>query len=578
MSTSTSSTSSSYSVNSSTAGGVLRITGLNSGIDVDSVVKSMLTADQTKIDQAKQQQQLVTWKQEEYQDIISDIKDLQSTYFDVSNRSNYLLSSSNYNNTTVTSSASTTVGAKASSTATLGTYKVLVKQLAQAATITGTVSSSSSDEVNSSTKLTDLGITQGNVSIALSYGDTNSTTSTTVAFEVTDSSTVQNLMDAIKSQTGGAVTAKFNELTGEFSLQTSDTGSSSSLEIGDISSELSSKLGLSSNDTPTNGKDALVAIKEPNSDNYVVSKQSSNNFTVNGVTYSISDVNSDNSNIVETNVGGKFSTLGTNDDPTSISVAQDTSKIHDLISNFLDKYNDLVDKIQTKLTEKKDYDYPPLTDAQKAEMSDTQISNWETKAKQGILRDDNNLENLLTSLRQAFTSPVLDSSGNSVSTVYFGSVGNNALGIDTSDDYTQGSKITITDDNQFTEMLADHADEIMKLFTSSSDSTDSTENFKQSGIFERINQIISDNVGTIGTTLNSGILTKYANLQDDYSVGGGGGTGTLPDQIYTQQVLINNLTDQMNDDQTKYYNQFSALETAMQELSSQQSVISSYFS
>lgn len=118
----------------------------------------------------------------------------------------------------------------------------------------------------------------------------------------------------------------------------------------------------------------------------------------------------------------------------------------------------------------------------------------------------------------------------------------------------------------------------MKLFTSTSTSKDTDEKFSQSGIFQRMSKILTDNVGTIGSTYNSGTLTKYANLQDDYSVNGGSGTGTLPDQIYMQQLLVTNLKSKMSSDQTKYYNQFTQLEVAMEQLNSQQSALSMYIS
>lgn len=565
------STSSSMPVGATGAGGgnMLRITGLNTGLDIDAMVKKMLTADQTKVDQAKQQQQLIQWRQEAYQSIIKDVKDLQNTYFDITNSTSYLLSSNSYNNMTASSSDATTVSGKASATATAGNYKILIKQLASAANLTGSQISAQS---GSATKLSDLGIS-GNISLALDYNNGGTAGSKTVTFTATDSSTIQDLEDAIKNQTGGAVTAKFNELTGQFSIQTSTTGSSSTISVTDNNGVLS-KLGIT--DKTGTGNDALVAIKEPGSSSYIVSRQSSNNFTVNGVTYSISDVNSTNSDISKDKVGQSVVVDAVADSPVSISVTQDTSKVHDLITNFIDKYNNLVGEIQDKLSEKKDYDYAPLTDAQKEEMSDTDITNWENKAKEGILRNDDNLQQLLDNLTSAFNTPVVDSSGKSVSTIYFGSIGDNALGIDTSDDYSEGAKLSITDEQKFTDALNNHADEIMKLFTTTSDSTDATDKFNQSGIFQRISDIIDKNVGVIGTTLNSGTLTKYANLQDDYSVTGGSGTGTLPDQIYQQQLLINTLTDRMNDDQTKYYNQFTQLEVAMEQLNAQQSTLSLY--
>lgn len=624
------STSSSMPVGTTGAGGgnMLRITGLNTGLDVDAMVKKMLTADQTKVDNAKKQQQLIQWRQEAYQSIIKDVKDLQSAYFDVTNSSNYLLSSNSYNNMTATSSDATIASAKASATSVAGTYKIKVDQLAQAATISGNqylvsdvskwnggsitfngsqitlskTSTSASDLVsdinkqisessdlngkvtaslvtyadkdyinftstsentismsdigetstffNSNTKLSELGINAG-TTYSLSLNGSS------FDFKATDSSTIQDLADAIKNGTDGKVTARLNELTGQFSIQTSDTGSGSKLSITD-SDDILSKLGIDASKTAT-GVDAKVSIKEPGSSEYIDTTQNSNNFTVNGVTYSLTDVTAENESI-------------------SISVTKDTSKVHDLITNFIDKYNNLIGEIQDKLSEKKDYDYSPLTDSQKNSMSDTDITNWETKAKQGILRNDDNLEQLLNDLTSAFSSPVVDSNNKNVSTLYFGSIGSNSIGIDTSSDVTQGGKLSIVDDAKFTDALTNHADEIMKLFTTTSDSKNSTDKFNQSGIFQRISNIITSNVGVIGSTYNSGTLTKYANLQDDYSISGGGGTGTLPDQIYQQQLLISTLTDRMNDDQTKYYNQFTQLETAMETLNAQQSTLSMYLS
>ena len=576
------STTSSVPVGSTGAGGgnTLRITGLNTGLDIDAMVKKMLIADQSKVDQAKQAQQLIKWKQEAYQSIITDVKDLQSTYFDITNSENYLMSSNSYNNMTATSSSESTVGAKASSNVTAGTYKILVSQLAKGATIIGeskleiTTGEHIGDDVTDSTTLKELGITNtdGKVSFKVSYGSNGSTTSEKT-INVNESSTIGELVNAIKNETEGAVTAKFDELTGKFSIQTTTTGLGSTLKIEDTNNALSNlKISESDKNVNKNGQDALVAIKEPGSDKYVTSTQSSNNFTVNGMSYIISDINS----TVDITGSGIEVDANSTDSPVSISVTQDTSKVHDLISSFIDKYNNLVGEIQDKLNEKKDYDYKPLTDSQKEEMSDTDITNWENKAKQGILRNDDNLQQLLNDLTSAFNTPVVDSSGKSISSFYFGSIGSNALGIDTSDDYSQGAKLSITDDQQFTDIITNHIDDIMKLFTTTSDSKDTATKFNESGIFERINHIINNNVGVIGTTLNSGTLTKYANLQDDYSVTGGSGTGTLPDQIYQKQLLINTLTERMNADQTKYYNQFTQLEVAMEQLNAQQSTLSLY--
>ncbi|MBV4437200.1 flagellar filament capping protein FliD [Clostridium tyrobutyricum] len=561
-------------------GNMLRITGLNTGLDIDAMVKKMLTADQTKVDNAKQQQQLIQWRQEAYQSIISDVKDLQSAYFDITNSSNYLLSSNSYNNMTATSSDAATVSAKATTTAISGNYQILVKQLAASAEIDSSskiqykdkTDPSKTIDATGSTKLSDLdsSLTTSDIKLNLTY---NGSVETIKLQNTNGTATIQDLADAIKSQTNGSVTARFNELTGQFSIQTANTGDEYKLEINNDGSSASLLTALNLK-TPTTiqGQNAIVGIKEPGSNDFIKTEQKSNTFNINGMTYNLYQTtpNTDIDTSNTTNIKG--------DDPVSISVTQDTSKVHDLISNFLDKYNKLIDEIQGKLTEKKDYDYQPLTATQESSMSDTDITNWNNKAKQGILRSDDNLQKMLADLTNAFVSPVKDSNGNNVSTFYFGSIGSNSIGIDTSNEVKDAGKVTITDDAKFTQALQNNADEIMKLFTTTSDSSDDSTKFSQSGIFQRINQIITNNVGSIGSTYNTAILTNYANIQDDYSISGGSGTGTLPDQIYQKQLLINQLTDKMSTNQTKYYNQFTALETAMEKLNAQQSTLSMYLS
>jgi len=113
-------------------------------------------------------------------------------------------------------------------------------------------------------------------------------------------------------------------------------------------------------------------------------------------------------------------------------------------------------------------------------------------------------------------------------------------------------------------------------FTNISTNTDLTKKYDEQGIFTRINDIITKNVGMIGTSYNTATLTQFANVQDNYSTTGGVGKNTLPDQLFYQQQLITQLNKNMAADQTKYYNQFSALEVAMSNMTAQMSMLSTY--
>ena len=60
-----------------------RITGLATGLDVDSVVKETMQAYQTKIDTVDQQKMVLELQQEMYREVIKDCRDFYDKYFNV---------------------------------------------------------------------------------------------------------------------------------------------------------------------------------------------------------------------------------------------------------------------------------------------------------------------------------------------------------------------------------------------------------------------------------------------------------------------------------------------------------------
>lgn len=543
-------------------GQTIRITGMASGLDVDALVKKMMAAEQTKLDKVKQAQQLIKWKQEAYTDIISSIKDLQSSFFDSTSSDKNILSSTNFTPFTVsgigtstvdTSVATFTPGAGAQA----GKYSINVTQLSDGAGVSNILSGKML-----STKLTDINSSLSG-SITLNVTVSGVSDPINITLDNTGTSTLGDLVNAINDQGGGNIKASFSELTGKFKLSTVATGSTSELTINSESTDLLSNiLGTYTEGAPLTGIDAKVSITPPGASLGTEVIKSSNNFTIDGMTYTLSSVGE-----------------------ATVNIGSDTQKVYDKIKGFIDKYNTIVDKIQSQLTEKKDSDYAPLTDAQKESMTSDQIKAWETKAKVGILRNDMYLQNMLNDLKTAFTSAVSNTG------LTLGKYGSNSIGIDTSDDYTTPAHINIADESKLKSAIANNPDQILRMFTNVSKATDgstksadgsmnytvSSTEYREDGIFTRIKTIFENNVGYTNTTLNTAILTSYANKQYDYSSTGSGGKGTLPDQIYEQQLMVTEITKKMSTKQEKYYQQFSALETALTQLSAQQSVLSSMF-
>ena len=374
-------------------------------------------------------------------------------------------------------------------------------------------------------------------------------------------------MDQVNSATGGAITMNIDDATGKLSFQSKQFGSSSSIGITTGTTGVLDSLGMTA--TTAVGKDAIVAITAPGQTIATTTTQSSNKFTTNGVSYNL--VSKGTANLTVT---GNSDTVVAN------------------VKKFVEDYNTIISTINTKLTEKKDKNFTPLTDDQRTSMSEAQITTWETKAKVGILRKDDNLNSLLTQLRGTLYSPVY-SSYNSADpktgqvSLNFGSFGDSSIGIETSEDVTDGDKLVIKDDAKLKSAIENNLEEFKKLFIGASSTDPDTtkpytgsKQYNEDGIFKRMDNIIRDYVaapglGKDGTYTLSGYMNIFINKQYDNSSTGSGGKNTLPDQIYGKTLSITKFKTQLADAQTRYYAKFTALEKAMNTLSSQQSALSS---
>lgn len=122
---------------------IMRLAGINSGYDTESMIEQMMSAYQTKIDNQNKKLTKLSWQQEAYRDVTSKLTDFKNKYFDILKKDSYLLSSNNFNkyNSTVTNKTNGDKAAGISVTTTTSSreasYKVRVDQLASAAKIQG---------------------------------------------------------------------------------------------------------------------------------------------------------------------------------------------------------------------------------------------------------------------------------------------------------------------------------------------------------------------------------------------------------------------------------------------------------
>lgn len=399
--------------------------------------------------------------------------------------------------------------------------------------------------------LTDLGLSDGMANtvdmtstLADAFGVTDSDLSFTINgvtdFGLESTDTIQEMISKINTS-GAGVTLYYSDLTGEFSMTSDTEGYANNIELTDTDSFFATHLLIDGSDR-TEGQDAEFVL------NGISTTRSSNSFTIDGVSFEL------------------LSTHDAADGDIDIDITTDVSDVVEKIEGFVDKYNEVIEFINDKLGEERDYDYSPLTDAQKDELTDDEIDDWEEIAKQGLLRSDSTLQNIVNSLRQAIYEPI-EGLGITMSDI----------GITTSANYLDGGKLVV-DTDVLTEALKNNPNEVVELFTKQSDTdyTDYTERstrYEENGIANRINDLINDNIRlTRDDSGYKGTLVEKAGLSGIFDV-----SSELAKTILDYEDSITLLLEHMADKEDDYYVKFANMESVLSSLYSQSDWLASQF-
>ncbi len=279
MSISVSSSTTSYSSSN-------RITGLISGLDVDSIVSQLMEAEKQPLNKLTQKRQLAEWKQDAYREVINELRAFSDEYFNYSNSSSNMLSQSIYEQYAVTSTDESVVSVSAASDAEAGTHTVVVSNLATAASYK---SSSGVTKAITGSSAADFSDISGK-SFVLNIDGTETTV--TLDDSITD---IDSLQEAIDEAVGsGKVTVSDTNGDGTGNLTISKVEGSGvgtiTLSGGDGKSALSA-LGFSSGDDLSNyldTTDTLETIASRLGNSFAFDSDGNINITINGVDFEFS--------------------------------------------------------------------------------------------------------------------------------------------------------------------------------------------------------------------------------------------------------------------------------------------------
>lgn len=592
---------------------VTRLTGMNSGLDVQSLVTGLMKAEKMPLDTLNQKKTTLTWQTNLYREVNTKLSTLKNTL-------DNMRLSGDWKMNTATSSNESAVTVKADGTSSKISHSITVTELASGASVQSsgkitsdtmtagtpptaplTVTAGSNDQlnvtlggvtrtltlsagtyadadalatelqtqmdnmfgkysngttrkievtnasgalqfktnadpsltgstapavsvstVNGRDGLKDLGFTSGqsnriNTTAAISTVGGSPALSPSGSFLVngqkisyTGTDTIKSIMDKVNNSNAG-VNMTYDSAADKFTFTTKDTGSAAVVNLQNSSTSPDGNfLAFAKLPVGTvSGKDANVTIDG------VQSYRSSNTFTSDGVTYTINQKTTS---------------------PVTATISQDVDSMVNKIKDFVKVYNDTIDLMNTRVKEVKNRSYTPLTDDQKKDMSDTDITNWEKTAKLGLLHNDGIVNSAISGLRSWVTASVGSVANTSYNALY-------KIGITTmpySNSSPQDSGKLELDETALKKAITDDPSAVTGIFSN-----------QPAGIAQKMYEQVNKSIKELSTKAG-GSTTAIDNVTTDL----GNKINDLNKQIATSTVKL-------ADKEDYYYKMFAAMDSAV---------------
>lgn len=247
--------------------------------------------------------------------------------------------------------------------------------------------------------------------------------------------------------------------------------------------------------------------------------------------------------------GMSLNLVSASDREVKVTVSNDSTAVYDAIKDFVEQYNSALSEMNKYYYADSARGYDPLTDDQKEAMSDEEVEKWETKIKDSLLRRDSTLSGILETFRTSLTGITVKASDGKTY-----SLAN--LGITTGKDYKEYGLLHIKGDEDDTD-YADSENTLQSMINSDPDIVMEVMSGIASNLYNNINKKIST------TTTMKSALSFYNDKE-------------MTKQMTQYKKDIKSWETKLSDMEDRYYKQFSAMETALSKLQSQQNSLASY--
>lgn len=499
----------------------IRITGMSSGMDTDSMVKELVNAYEKQGEKYTKNRTKNEWKQEAWTDLNKKVKNFFSKY------ASNMRFSQNYNKKITTVSDSTKASVISADNAVIGSQTLEVKELASSGYLTG---KNLGSDVTGSMTLKDLGYSGKSAKIIINQGQAvDGEYAGTKSFDIDETTTIDEFAGFLSS---AGYNANFDLSTGRLFVSSKQSGAANDFsfaaEEGSDAYNALSSLGLvGEGATKIPGSDAKIIL------NGAEFTSSTNSFSVNGLT-----------------ITAKAKTA--EGEILSVSTDSDTEAIYNNIKKFISEYSSLINEIDKMYNAADASKYEPLSSEEKDELTDDEIEKWEKKIKDSLLRYDSDLDTIGSAMRTAMLSAIeIGGKKYSLSDFGIGTMGyfdaadneKNALHIDgdPDDENTSGNA------DKLKSAIATNPDLVAQFFSQLSGK-----------LYDEMNKISS----------RSDNYTSYGSFYSDKKI------KTEYDELDKQVTKWEDYVAKMEE---KYYKQFTAMETSLSKIQSQSDYLSQLF-
>lgn len=358
---------------------------------------------------------------------------------------------------------------------------------------------------------------------------------------IKQSDSINSIMKKI-NESDAKVKVSYQPNSDRFTIESTEKGASGNINI----TGEGAKLLFGSNNIEAKGQDAIIAVQYSGVSGSSEITRDSNTISIDGLNITLK---------------GEFGykadgTVDTAAEAVTFDASVNTENTVKAVKEMVEAYNKILESINSEVSQKPNRKYAPLTDEQRAEMSESQIEKWEEEAKKGMLFNDSDMRSLMDKMR--FILPTEDRAAMA------------KIGISVSTNYKDNGKLVL-DEEAFKTALNKDPEAVQQLFTRES-SVDENGNKVDDGLMQKMKTVMDRYASMRGEP--KGILVQRAgSIHAPTSVL----TNSYQKQLDELDDYIDTLTDRLKTEQDRYISQFTSLETLINQMNSQSSSLSGFF-